>query len=1291
MACYGHEEEEVENTSPEPIEELEEKAIPFPVIGSGQSRLQSEFNYIGPIGKGGFGEVMKVQKLLDARVYAIKRIKLNPKNSKLTKKIVREVKLLSRLDHENVVRYYNSWVEVMETTASTQKMSSSDEEDLDDEVDAVTSSDKAIHPPVQRQSSDPKQVTFDDLPQKRLFDHFLRPGHSSSPVPPSLPVSAANEASTSEWSFSHYVPETDSERGNASDEDDDGCFGDEDNDDMFGTSFLPFEKDAWKHALAEEEEEDDSIVFQEDSLYDGEEEGDKKGQSNDKRNKQNQNISSSLSSSLEKENSDSPPKNSNSSSLDKNHVINDGDEEVDAPPPGRTEKKMQLQFLYIQMEYCDKQTLRSAIDEGSLFKDSKRLWTMFREIIEGLLHIHSQAMIHRDLKPVNIFIHSNGHLKIGDFGLATTDMISSGRSTRDVEPNPHEHFNITQQGDTLDTSDLTGHVGTAMYVAPEINSGKSTTSYNQKVDIYSLGIIFFEMCYPPLQTGMERIKVLSNLRSKEIILPPEERGFEGSTALTDPQINIIRWLLNHDPSKRPTSNELLTSDHLPPLQVEEAKAQEMIRQTMSDKKGKMYRYLVSSCLNQDMTIGQDIKYDMDLLKPLNHNYKSSLLLGREHVRDVVKRVFQRHGAIFIQSPQLLPKGNLRVYEWTPYLVKTMSRSGSVVSLPFDLRVPFARYVARTHIHSIRRYCIAPVFREARVYDVQPKEMIECAFDIISPSKEDLIADAETMVVAQEILRELNAFHKNDGDASQRYLFRLSHMKLFRGILLHFGIDDVHHNNVCSFFKDRDNVSKPQRIEQLTKIGNISEQVASNLLMILDRDGNLSQHSSALRQALRRKNQAANEIKQGLNDLEIIIEHAQSLGLELDVKISPNLVHHPDLFDGMVCQLVKRKKVKGQYSETIIAAGGRYDRLINEFSEKFRIAESAPRSKLENIATEQNTHHNQEQHGVGISFMLNHLVDKVSTITATSRDSSTSGSFDTAVAAVDVLMYSPSTLRELKSVTKRILEVTASLWNAKIRCLISDTHDTVDEAQEKAQDMGATFLVFLLDEEGMMRVRCLKEKDPTGHSFVDIEKVPTFGLIEVLQKKTMFYEKESLGSNNGSGGGSANVINPSSRLIDYGAVSSLGNVNSQNTPNTIAFNFKFLDLDRRQLSTIRKRLEVNVASKISKITNSSVNCVVLMLPFKASVIKSLASFLEIEDEARYHNSVKQLLDRHSREADSERSYKRELSKVCDEIQELRFDKDYSIIILYGNFISTDGKKTDRPKFLTTEEHVFRIIM
>lgn len=82
---------------------------------------------------------------------------------------------------------------------------------------------------------------------------------------------------------------------------------------------------------------------------------------------------------------------------------------------------------------------------------------------------------------------------------------------------------------------MTGHVGTALYVAPELCSSGRVV-YNQKVDIYSLGIIFFslwnniafitfigiilfEMCYKPLNTSMERIKILSGLRTKETSFP----------------------------------------------------------------------------------------------------------------------------------------------------------------------------------------------------------------------------------------------------------------------------------------------------------------------------------------------------------------------------------------------------------------------------------------------------------------------------------------------------------------------------------------------------------------------------------------------------------------------------------------------------------------------------------------------------------------------------------------------------------------------------------------------------
>jgi len=89
--------------------------------------------------------------------------------------------------------------------------------------------------------------------------------------------------------------------------------------------------------------------------------------------------------------------------------------------------------------------------------------------------------------------------------------------------------------DVEELGSLTGQVGTALYVAPELSAKTAKAIYNQKVDIYSLGIIFFEMTYKPLITGMERVKILLNLRSKEIIFPPDI-----SETNMSPQVHIIR-------------------------------------------------------------------------------------------------------------------------------------------------------------------------------------------------------------------------------------------------------------------------------------------------------------------------------------------------------------------------------------------------------------------------------------------------------------------------------------------------------------------------------------------------------------------------------------------------------------------------------------------------------------------------------------------------------------------------------------------------------------------------------
>lgn len=75
--------------------------------------------------------------------------------------------------------------------------------------------------------------------------------------------------------------------------------------------------------------------------------------------------------------------------------------------------------------------------------------------------------------------------------------------------------------------------------------------------MYSLGVIFFELWHPPFSTGMERAETLLALR-KGLGFP---KPFERAVPLEAK--NIINWLLQPDPSKRPLAEQLLTSPLLP--------------------------------------------------------------------------------------------------------------------------------------------------------------------------------------------------------------------------------------------------------------------------------------------------------------------------------------------------------------------------------------------------------------------------------------------------------------------------------------------------------------------------------------------------------------------------------------------------------------------------------------------------------------------------------------------------------------------------------------------------------
>ena len=155
-------------------------------------------------------------------------------------------------------------------------------------------------------------------------------------------------------------------------------------------------------------------------------------------------------------------------------------------------------YLYIQMEFCEGQTLKEAIAKKSL--DDTTKWDVISSLIDVINYIHEHKLIHRDIKPSNIFLDRNNNVKLGDFGLATLS-----KSKNLVNLHINKDFLMSKGGDILSCG-----VGTMYYCSPEQEKG---ISYDEKTDIFSLGIVIFELFFS-FGSLMHRDIVLREIREK---------------------------------------------------------------------------------------------------------------------------------------------------------------------------------------------------------------------------------------------------------------------------------------------------------------------------------------------------------------------------------------------------------------------------------------------------------------------------------------------------------------------------------------------------------------------------------------------------------------------------------------------------------------------------------------------------------------------------------------------------------------------------------------------------------
>ncbi|KAJ7121645.1 hypothetical protein C8R44DRAFT_622641 [Mycena epipterygia] len=575
------------------------------------------------------------------------------------------------------------------------------------------------------------------------------------------------------------------------------------------------------------------------------------------------------------------------------------------PPP--TPPPVLSRTLYIQMEFVERQTLKERIDEGL---SEEEAWRLFQQILEALVYMSSSGILHRDIKLTNIFIgkrlvcylirkcphfhpqDAKGDCKIGDFGLATSNLSA-------LEPVHPPHALVVSD------SEMTLEVGTRLYIAPEVQSRKRGPRNHTKADMFSLGIVFFEMNYK-FSTGAERIAVIEDLRDPLVIFP------SGWDSRLTRQRQIITCLLDHDPDTRPTALELSQSPLLP-ARIEDEYFKGALGM-MVKPDSPHYQAVLSSLFSQSHPPARQFLYDTETDLP-EHAALNGIVMER------LSYIFQLHGAVDMEPPLLMPVVN-------PAEAKSQAtyidRYGETVVLPSNLLVPFARLAAKGNISRIKRYHMANVYREGAVAG-HPKFQKAALFDIISTdiTSGPIAAAAEIIAVANECLDSFP-------NLNESYEIHISHSSIVRIILER--IPSKLRPSILEIISHSKSSSSQKRALLLKK--GLLRSTADELEVLADADEDidmlltkLDKVSPSLTALLR---PVVEEIKE-------TIQYAVLTGVARPIYFHPLMLgnHHAHFKDGVLVEVVRKNK-----RTDVLAAGGRYDGLIAE--------QATPGQKLESI-------------------------------------------------------------------------------------------------------------------------------------------------------------------------------------------------------------------------------------------------------------------------------------------------------------------------------------------------------
>lgn len=294
---------------------------------------------------------------------------------------------------------------------------------------------------------------------------------------------------------------------------------------------------------------------------------------------------------------------------------------------------------------------------------------------------------------------------------------------------------------------------------------------------------------------------------------------------------------------------------------------------------------------------------------------------REKAFNIIRGIFKKHGASEIDTPVFELKETLtsKYGEESKLIYDLEDQGGELLSLRYDLTVPFARYVAQKGLSSIKRFHIAKVYRRdnPQMNKGRFREFYQCDFDIAG-SYGLMIPDADMISVIADILRSIDV---------GPFMIKLNHRKFLDAMINLAGCESRKFKQICSSIDKLDKEPWSAVKHELINMKGLTEEMCSKLEKFVQYKGKPWEMLEQLKTD--KVFEGHKEGEETMKEMELLFTYLDALKVTEHISFDFSLARGLDYYTGVIFEAV----LTGTDKVGSISGGGRYDGLIGMFSGK----------------------------------------------------------------------------------------------------------------------------------------------------------------------------------------------------------------------------------------------------------------------------------------------------------------------------------------------------------------------